>query len=262
MSSWHACGLITLTTDYGLQDPFVGVVKGSILRRFAAARIVDLTHVVPAFQPRLAGFWLARSSEYFPDGSVHVAVVDPGVGTPRRILALHAHIEGAAHCWLAPDNGLLAPVLARVSDATLYDCDIARFPTPSATFHGRDLFAPLAAELASGARAPAQMGPTVHPECLRAERASRTRGSVIVIDHFGNLITDLDGPEEAEWSCLEVHAGARRFAFLRTYGDAATGEYLALVNAFGVVEIARREGNAALGLGLVPGCAVALSSKS
>src|SRR5580658_1722723 len=106
-------GVITITTDFGHQGPFVGVMKGCILKRFANARIVDLTHEIVVHWPAEAGFWLARSFEYFPAGTVHVAVVDPGVGTARDIVAVRAR----GHALLAPDNGLLAPVVARCPDA-------------------------------------------------------------------------------------------------------------------------------------------------
>ena len=146
-----ASGVITVTTDFGHQGPFVGVIKGCILTRFPAARIIDLTHEIVVHWPAEAGFWLARAYPYFPAGTVHVAVVDPGVGTSRDILAL----EAGGHYFLAPDNGLLAPVFARSPDARLTRLaalSLARLniANPSATFHGRDIFAPVAAELAAG----------------------------------------------------------------------------------------------------------------
>src|SRR5512145_2493262 len=108
-SEFVPCGVITLTTDFGHRDPFVGVMKGQVLHRFAGARIVDLTHEVMAHWPAEAGFWLGRSFRYFPPGTVHVAVVDPGVGSARDI----AVVELEGHLFLAPDNGLLAGVLER-----------------------------------------------------------------------------------------------------------------------------------------------------
>ena len=151
-----------ITTDFGHQGPFVGVMKGRILSRFAEAKIVDLTHEIVVHWPAEAGFWLARSFEYFPPGTVHVAVVDPGVGTSRDIVAVMAH----GHVFLAPDNGLLAPIVGRHPDATvvrLNASQLARFGVnrPSATFHGRDIFAPIAAELAAGRCAPRVLGEAV-----------------------------------------------------------------------------------------------------
>ncbi len=113
VSAPPASGVITITTDFGHQGPFVGVMKGCILTRFPQARIIDLTHEIVVHWPAEAGFWLARAFGYFPAGTVHVAVVDPGVGTSRDIVAVHA----AGHYFLAPDNGLLAPIVSRARDA-------------------------------------------------------------------------------------------------------------------------------------------------
>ena len=196
--SKRASGVITLTSDFGLRDPFVGVMKGRILARHPDVHIVDLTHEILAHWPAEAGFWLARSFEYFPPGSVHVAVVDPGVGTARDILV----VESRGHVFLAPDNGLLAPVLTRdpqavarrIDSAPLVSLGIAR---PSATFHGRDIFAPLAAELARGALTAGALGP-VTPQIVPAwvdepqRTLGRVSGVVITVDHFGNLLTNID----------------------------------------------------------------------
>jgi len=255
-------GVITITTDFGHQGPFVGVMKGVIYSRFAAARIVDLTHEIVVHWPAEAGFWLARSFEYFPPGSVHVAVVDPGVGTSRDIVAVSAK----GHVLLAPDNGLLAPVVGRDPNATIIRLNMAKLAQigvqrASATFHGRDILAPVAAELAAGRCMPADLGeptrtlvpswvdePTVTPASVA--------GMVITIDHFGNLITNIDAALLAGFRKPEVRAGAHVFPLLRTYGDARPGDYLALVNSFEVVEIARAEQSAAEGLGLSRGAPV------
>src|SRR5437868_13335769 len=113
---FSACGVITITTDFGHQGPFVATMKGRILTRWPAARIIDVTHEVPVYWPAEAGFWLARAFEYFPPGSVHVAVVDPGVGTSRDIIAVQAD----GHAFLAPDNGLLAPVVTRAKASAVH----------------------------------------------------------------------------------------------------------------------------------------------
>src|SRR5215470_15426662 len=160
--SQRPSGVITITTDFGHQGPFVGVIKGCMLARFPEARLVDLTHEIVVHWPAEAGFWLARAFGYFPAGTVHVAVVDPGVGTSRNILAVRAQ----NHVFLAPDNGLLAPVVARHPDAEvirLEGSQLARFGLhrPSATFHGRDIFAPIAAEIAAGRCVPADLGPSL-----------------------------------------------------------------------------------------------------
>src|SRR5476651_2553530 len=115
MSAAQPSGVITITTDFGHQGPFVGVMKGRILSRFAAARIVDLTHEIVVHWPAEAGVWLARAYRYFPSGTVHIAVVDPGVGTSRDIIIVSA----GGHLFFAPDNGLLAPIVAQHSDASI-----------------------------------------------------------------------------------------------------------------------------------------------
>lgn len=257
-------GVITITTDFGHQGPFVGVMKGRILTRFPEAKIVDLTHEIVVHWPAEAGFWLARAFEYFPAGTVHVAVVDPGVGTSRDIVAVCAH----DHVFLAPDNGLLAPIVTRHPDAAVIAFDaqqIARFGLhrPSATFHGRDIFAPIAAELAAGRCVAADLGPAVPPERLvpawvdePTVDSSGVTGVVITIDHFGNLISNIDGHLISRFRQALVQAANHTFPLLRTYGDAKPGDYLALINSFGVLEIARAEQSAAEGLGLSRGAPI------
>jgi S-adenosylmethionine hydrolase len=265
-----ASGVITLITDFGEQDPFVGVMKGRILGRNAAARVIDLTHQIPPHWPAEAGFWLQRAFAYFPPGTVHVAVVDPGVGTSRDILV--AVIAG--HLFLAPDNGLLAPLVNRHADAQVFRLQpegLARLGITrvSATFHGRDIFAPVAAELAAGRCHPAQLGQiTAHASLVPAwveepvvETAS-VLGVVITIDHFGNLITNIDGTLLERFRLPLVRAGHLALPVLKTYGERRPGEYLALVNSFGVLEIARAEQSAADGLGLGRGAPVTVRDRT
>jgi len=255
-------GIITLTTDFGTRDPFVGVMKGSILSRWPEAKIIDLTHEILVHWPAEAGFWLARSFEYFPRGSVHVAVVDPGVGTKRDI----AIVETEGHLFLAPDNGLLAPITSRVGRFKAYRLELHRLAhlglsVPSATFHGRDIFGPIAAELAAGRLRPHQIGSELR-ELVPAwvdepeVETGRVAGAVITVDHFGNLITNIDAALLARFSRPTVRTGSHEFPLKRTYGDGRPGEYVALVNAFRVIEIARSEGSATLGLGLGRGARV------
>jgi S-adenosyl-L-methionine hydrolase (adenosine-forming) len=263
---FSACGVITITTDFGHQGPFVATIKGQILTRLADARIIDVTHEVPVYWPAEAGFWLARAYSYFPKGSVHVAVVDPGVGTTRDIIAVAA--EG--HAFLAPDNGLLAPVVARAASASIYRLDMARaasrfkLSTPSATFHGRDIFAPIAAEMAAGRASPADVGSRttdIVPSWVDdpAVTADQVAGVIITIDHFGNLITNIDGSLIQGFARPIVRTGGRDFPLRRTYGDVRPGEFLALVNSFGVIEIARAEQSAVDALGLGRGAPVTVS---
>jgi S-adenosylmethionine hydrolase len=259
-------GVITITTDFGHQGPFVGVMKGVMLSRLPDARIIDLTHEIVVHWPAEAGFWLARAFEYFPPGTVHVAVVDPGVGTSREIIAVTA----AGHVFLAPDNGLLAPVVSRNTGTQIVRLTAARLThfgihKPSATFHGRDIFAPIAAELAAGRCVPSDLGErqsSLVPSWVdepTVERGS-VSGVVITVDHFGNLITNIDSDLIRGIENPRVHAGNHSFDLLRTYGDTQPGQYLALVNSFGVIEIARAEQSAADGLGLGRGAPVVVRS--
>jgi S-adenosylmethionine hydrolase len=262
------CGVITITTDFGHQGPFVGVIKGCILTRFPEARLIDLTHEIVVHWPAEAGFWLARSFNYFPAGTVHMAVVDPGVGTSRHIVVARA----AGHYFLAPDNGLLAPVIGRAGESFIVRLgaqQLARLGVhrPSATFHGRDIFAPVAAELAAGRCRVEDLGEQVTslvPSWVEDPTVdSRSvSGVVITIDHFGNLITNIDGTLIERFRLPLVHAGNHAFPVLRTYGDTRPGEYLALVNSFGVIEIARAENSAAEGLGLSQGAPVVVRDRT
>jgi len=266
-SEFTASGVITLTSDFGLQDPFVGVMKGQILTRFPRATIIDLTHDVLAHWPVEAGFWLARSFRYFPAGTVHVAVVDPGVGGPRGI----AVVEGAGHLFLAPDNGLLAyvvealtaPVLRQLGEQFIASMGVTR---PSATFHGRDIFAPVAAEIAAGRVALDSLGERVTelvPGWLDPPviGTGKIEGAVVTIDHFGNLITNIDGEQLHALARAQVRVAGLEIALHRTYSDVRPGDYLALVNSFGVLEIARAEQSAAEGLGLERGAPVTVVHK-
>jgi S-adenosylmethionine hydrolase len=266
----RASGVITITTDFGHQGPFVGVMKGRILGRFPTAQIIDLTHEIVVHWPAEAGFWLARAFEYFPAGTVHVAVVDPGVGTSRDIVVVSA----GGHFFVAPDNGLLAPVVVRQPDAAIVRLrphGLARLGIQhaSATFHGRDIFAPLGAELAAGRCAPAELGDAATADSLvpswvdepAVEHGSVT-GVIITIDHFGNLISNIDAALLERFRLPLVHAGNHAFPLLRTYGDTRPGEYLALINSFGVLEIARAEQSAAEGLGLSRGAPVTVRDRT
>ncbi len=264
------CGVITITTDFGHRGPFVGVMKGRILGRLPGAQIIDLTHEILVHWPAEAGFWLARAFTYFPAGTVHVAVVDPGVGTSRDIVVVSA----AEHVFVAPDNGLLAPVVARHPDAAvvrLRPQGLARLGIQhaSATFHGRDIFAPMAAELAAGRCTPAELGEAAAADSLVPSWVDEptvghdsVSGVIITIDHFGNLISNIDAALIERFRLPLVHAGNHAFPLLRTYGDTRPGEYLALINSFGVLEIARAEQSAAEGLGLSRGAPVTVRDRT
>ena len=251
-------GVITLLTDFGLSDPFVGVMKGVILSRFPNARVVDLCHGVRPQAIAEGAFWLERCHGWFPQGTVHVAVVDPGVGSARRVLA--ASISG--HYFLLPDNGLLAGALTERHGARVLEVDLPKLGIvpASATFHGRDVFAPIASGLASGERHFEALGVPTRPLPSLLPLPQRTphgaAGEVLCVDHFGNLITNIDAAALKRFAAPQVHSGPHTFRIARTYGDTRPGEYLALVNSFGVIEIARAEQSAAEGLGLSRGAPV------
>lgn len=263
MNRFRASGVITLTTDFGHRGPFVATMKGVMLSRAPQSRVLDLTHETSVHFPAEAGFWLKRAYRYFPDGTTHIAVVDPGVGTERDIIV--AVVQG--HAFLAPDNGLLAP-LVNSGEFSIHRLDmtrLARFGIDlervSATFHGRDILAPIGAELSTGRIQPEDLGPQVfqivpswvdEPQSLKGQ----VRGVVIAVDHFGNLISNIDHALIADFKHPTVRAGGHVFPLRRTYGDVRPGEYLALINSFGVVELARAEQSAADGLGLERGSPV------
>lgn len=253
MSQFRPAGVITITTDLGHKGPFVGVMKGVIATRNPSANVIDVTHDIPAHWPPEAGFWISRAYPYFPRGSIHLGIVDPGVGTERDILV--AEIDG--HLFIAPDNGLLATLLPRANSIRKLDLEgLAglHLPAPSSTFHGRDIFAPVAAELAAGNVLPEDTGAETKdwtPGWLDEPEISHNRvsGVIVTIDAFGNLISNVDARLIDGFRSPEVKLSGRRFPMQTTYGRAEPGSYLALINSFGVVEIARVEGNAAEHLG-------------
>jgi S-adenosylmethionine hydrolase len=235
-------------------------MKGVILSSFRQAQIIDLCHGIPPQSLSEAAFWLEHSYTWFPPGTVHVAVVDPGVGSARRVLAVDSH----GHTFLAPDNGLLATSLLDSADARVHDVDLERLAIkpPSATFHGRDVFAPIAAQLARGALTVSALGePIAAQPCVLEAPAldgDSMAGTVITVDRFGNLITNLDRSLVELTRARHVVLGTRTIPLARTYADARPGELLALLNAFDVVELAVRDGNAEHHLGLGRGTPVSL----
>lgn len=252
-------GVITITTDFGHKGPFAAVMKGVILTRFPEAQIIDLAHDIPAQWPPEAGFWVSRSYPWFPDGTVHLAIVDPGVGTERDILVT----ECDGHVFMAPDNGLLAQLLDNSDDARVLKLDEQKLaslhlPQPSATFHGRDIFAPVAAELAAGRIAVEDIATPASdwtPGWIDEPETSggKITGVIVTIDTFGNLISNIDATLLGDLREPVAELAGHQISMQTTYGRAQPGDYLALVNSFGVVEIARAEGSAADGLGSARG---------
>ena len=243
------CGIITLLTDFGLMDPYVGVMKGAILGIFDEARIIDLTHEIPAQQVSEANFALRGSYAHFPQGTVHVVVVDPGVGSDRRIVCA----QSAGMIFLAPNNGVLTGIVHK-GDLVheVVNRDLFLGGAISQTFHGRDVLAPVAAHLAMGT-APSQVGPAFSnlvrlnlPEPSHAD-ASTILGQVIHVDRFGNLITnireqDLRHLEEATVNV--TFRGQKIGRPVNSYAAVPKGATLAVVDSFGFLEIAVNRGSA------------------
>lgn len=253
--------IITLLTDFGLRDGYVASMKGVILERAPDARLVDISHLVAPRDVRSAAFVLFTAHGCFPAGTVHLAVVDPGVGTSRRAIAVRTR----SFFFVGPDNGIFSLVLKAEKGweaRSLENPEFHRKPL-SSTFHGRDLFAPAAARIARGA--PFHLfGPVCDPLLSEwsapAHTAAGIEGEVIHIDHFGNCITNVTRKE------LETSAPADRYAvrlgavvlphILDTYGQVETGKALALVGSSGFIEIAVNGGSAEVQLGLRAGTKV------
>ncbi|MBX5489994.1 MAG: SAM-dependent chlorinase/fluorinase [Chloroflexi bacterium] len=266
--------LITLTTDFGLQDHYVGVMKGVIAGIAPQARVIDLCHAVPPQDIARGAYILAASCRYFPAGTVHVAVVDPGVGSARRAIA----VEAAGWRWVAPDNGLLGWVFEALHEAGLalgapqgdlwhlgggaravvLEAREYQLPDRSQTFHGRDVFAPVAAHLASGVPLE-RLGPLT-PAIARLPRPvpERTptgwRGAVLHADRFGNLVTNLRAAHCPGGAC-RVRVAGREIEGLSPSYTAMTA-LGAIVGSDGYLEIAVPHGNAAALLGAGPGTLV------
>lgn len=249
--------IITLTSDFGLDDPYVGVMKGVMLQICPWARLVDLSHGIPQGDIVRASLVLRAAIDYFPGGTVHLAVVDPGVGSARVPIAVH----GRGMHFVGPDNGLFGFLAEDDPPPRVLAIKPGPFTLPrtSATFHGRDIFAPIAAHLASGARleelgTPARAMVTLDlpkPQCVSS---SFVRGSIIYVDHFGNCVSNVL-PEElgldlarGKWT---VRCDAGEFPLRRFYSEVEKGAPLAVVGSSGRVELSLRDGSAAqLGIGL------------
>lgn len=241
--------MITLTTDFGLEDPYVGIMKGVILNIDFDCRIVDITHGIPS-QDILAGAFALKSSfRFFPRGTIHVAVVDPGVGSSRRPLL----VQTEDYFFIGPDNGILSPALEREKDLRIYHLIQDRFflkPT-SHTFHGRDIFAPVAGWLSKGTL-PREFGPRIHDFLklklpLPKRTGQRVLGTILRIDKFGNLITNLtarDIPKPARGYALRI-AGHEIRQHVSSYAEAEPKEPFTIFGSSGYLEISVNRGSAA-----------------
>ena len=241
--------LVTLLSDFGTADGYVAEMKGVILAAAPGATVLDVTHDIPAHDVDAGRLALARYWRRFPAGTVHLAVVDPGVGTSRQALA----VASGGHSFVGPDNGILTPALLSGG------AEVVALPVPPAaapTFHGRDVFAPAAAALARGEPVSALGVPLEHPVVRRTPEPHRLddgaiAGEVIAIDRFGNAITNLVG---VRGGTVEVGGATLRMA--RTYGDVPSGALTALCGSNGLIELAVRDGNAAREHGIRRGAQV------
>jgi len=257
--------LITLTTDFGEGSRYVASMKGVILSINPQAHVVDLTHGIPHQDVRRGALALAETAPWFPPGTIHVAVVDPGVGSTRRIV--YAQIGGGQ--FIAPDNGLLGRLAAATPPSKIVGLDEPRFwlSRVSSTFHGRDIMAPVAARLSLGL-SPDELGPPIDhlselpwPEVQKV--AQRITGEVIEIDSFGNLITNitreqLDGVPTDESVTITCDEHTTQGIF-RTYSDQPAMTLVALVGSGDRLELAIVDENASAMLGVTIGAAVSVS---
>jgi S-adenosyl-L-methionine hydrolase (adenosine-forming) len=252
--------IITLTTDFGLRDPFVGIMKGVMLGICPGARMVDLTHCIAPHDVLEGALALESAWRFFPPGTVHLAVVDPGVGTSRRAIALRS----SGHYFVGPDNGLFTFAFTGAWTAVSVESAEYRLPEVSRTFHGRDVFSPAAAHLAGGV-ALGRLGPEaadlIRIAMPRYRRdADGLEGIVIGCDRFGNLLTSvtLDGIEQlgAPDSLVVELAGRNLGPVLNSYAEAADGAPSPIVGSSGRIEIFVRNGSAQAVLGDAMGAPV------
>lgn len=255
---------VTLITDFGEADHYVACMKGVILQRAPHVNIVDVTHIVQPHDVVHGAFVLRQVFEYFAPGTIHIGVVDPGVGTTRRLLAARY----ADQILLVPDNGLVTFVhrdfvlqeLRSIENSQLYRAEVSN------TFHGRDVFAPIAGLLAQGLLLE-QVGPEIRNlELLNVDRPKHLphgaiEGHVLYIDHFGNVISNISqsdlGSVGHAPDRMDVHVGPLRIGHIHTtYADVSPGEIVAVIGSTGMLEIAINQGNAAAHLRATPGTVV------
>jgi S-adenosylmethionine hydrolase len=239
--------LVTLLTDFGTADSYVAEVKGVVLSLAPGATLLDITHSVPPGDVRSGAYLFGRTWHRFPAGTVHLVIVDPGVGTSRAAVAIKAR----GHAFVGPDNGVFSPILR---DA---EVEIVSLPIPadaSPTFHGRDLFAPAAAALANGVPLVSLGEPLIGlPHRLAYTEphyeGKSVVGEILYVDRFGTLVTNLTPELVPPYASIEVE-GLDLGSLRRTFGDVPTGGLLAYVGSGGEVEVAVRDGSAARRLGL------------
>jgi S-adenosylmethionine hydrolase len=256
--------IITLTTDFGLADPFVGIMKGVILGIAPEAQLVDISHEVRSYDILEAAFVIESTYRYFPEGTVHVIVVDPGVGSARRPVAAAAR----GHIFVAPDNGVLSYVLQTDPGAPAPCAHWIRnqslfLSSISQTFHGRDIFAPVASHLARGTPIES-VGPRIVDFVKKPLPKPRPRGdklvaSVLRIDKFGNIITNLQRHHLGKDFAIRI-AGLSITRFCSNFSEAEPGELFALEGSTGYIELALNQASAANRLNIKPGAEIELES--
>lgn len=238
--------IITLTTDFGLSDWFVGTMKGVIASIAPDVRVIDITHGIRQGHIREGAFALAAAARYFPEGTLHVGVIDPGVGSSRHALAVECH----GHTYIAPDNGLLSAVVPDGASFRAYrlENESLFLPTVSRTFHGRDIFAPVAAHLARGLPL-AEVGPLTReikrlPLPGPVESFAGLCGEIVYIDQFGNALSSFPIDLAENPGVVQLPDGTCT-ALVSCYADVDEGELLAVAGSTGFIEIAIRNGSAA-----------------
>ena len=258
--------IVSLTTDFGLRDPYVAEMKAAILGICPDATIVDVTHGVDKFNVRAGAFMLASAAPYFPTGSVHVAVVDPCVGTPRRPII----IETEKAFFVGPDNGLLILATESAGLKQMRHIESRRLMLPhvSSTFHGRDIFAPAAAHLANGVSLEefgSQITEVVKPEFTKVTCTKDALvGEVLHVDDFGNIITNIQAKDISLFreNVIQVKVASHapyQMKLTMTYADAKLQEPLAIIGSHNYLEIALNQGNAAAKFGAKVGDKITLS---
>jgi S-adenosylmethionine hydrolase len=256
--------VIALTTDFGLSDHFVGTMKGVILSIAPRAQIVDISHEVTPFEVAEGAYTVAQAYRYFPKGTVHVVVVDPGVGSERRAVLA----EAAGQFFLAPDNGVLSMIYAREKHKVrALTAEKYFLPEVSRTFHGRDVFAPAAAHLTKGV-SPASFGKPIHDytqlALAKPQMVARRNwgGTILKVDRFGNLITNFHIEEFSEVTSrqFELSVGLEKVRRLvRSYSEGSPGELLVLIGSSGYLEVAANQASAAKMLGCGAGSPVEIA---
>ncbi len=258
--------IITLTTDFGTTDHYVGTVKGVILRHCREAQIIDITHEIPPFSTYTGAYAIEQAAPYFPEGAVHVIVVDPGVGTPRKPLVVAARDQ----YFIAPDNGVLSLITG--AGATFKAFEIVRpdlmDPDMSKTFHGRDLFAPTAAAIGSGRLRPEDVGPEldgitqitdIWPKRIRPDW---WHGKILSIDRFGNIITNFKTTKtpDIRRQAFRLEIGSHQIIsrYQDTFGEAPAGQFFVYSGSSGYFEVGMNQENAARALGAAIGQSISL----